>query len=167
MTLRVRLTLAVVVAVAALINACGATDAPATADLETAASPEIDQVVGDYFAAFNDYDADALRPLITDGYVLYEGDYSDRSVSTRVCNPTGAETQLGYVAGYNKGREYQFERLGETIMSGSGPWLVAQVIRWTSKDYPHGVDGISTLTIVDEGGTLKVARDIYVAFERK
>jgi hypothetical protein len=30
-----------------------------------------------------------------------------------------------------------------------------------------GIEGISILTIVDEGGTLKVARDVFVGFEVK
>jgi hypothetical protein len=33
--------------------------------------------------------------------------------------------------------------------------------------HPNGVEGISTLTIVDEDGTPKVARDIFVALEVK
>ncbi|MBL7201754.1 MAG: nuclear transport factor 2 family protein [Anaerolineae bacterium] len=149
----------------------GPTGAPATSVPETAVTAEIGQLLNDYFAAFNDYDVDAVRTAITDGYVLYEGGSwdSDRAVSTPVSQAYGAAHVFAFVKGYNRENKVQFERLGEPIMSGDGPWLVAQVIHMTSTDptYPNGVDGISTLTVVDEGGTLKVARDIFVGFEVK
>lgn len=159
----------VLVIVVALVDACGPTDAPTPSVPETSVSAEIDQLVGDYFAAYNDYDADAVRAVITDGYVLYEGQSyePDRTVSTPVCQAYDAAQMLGYVEGYNRQFEDQFERLGKPIMSGDGPWLVAQVIRLTSKDHLGGVEGISTLTVIDESGSLKVARDIFVGFEPK
>ena len=103
--------------------------------------------------------------------MLYEGGSWDstRTVSTPVAHANDAAQVFGFVKEYSRAHEVKFERLGELIMSGDGPWLVAQVIRMTSTDptYPNGVDRISTFTIVDESGTLKVARDIFVGFEVK
>ena len=135
---------------------------------ETAITPELDQLLEGYFAAYNDYDVDALKAVITDGYVLYEGrSFSNLNVSSPVCEDYEAAEMFLYVEGYNKENEYHFERLGEPIMSGDGPWIVSQVLQVSWKDHPNGVSGISTFTIVDEDGTPKVARDIFVGFYMK
>ena len=63
---------------------------------------------------------------------------------------------------------YWWEAVGDPIVSGDGPWLVGQVIR-SNKDnlvYPDGLDALSIMTVVDDDGTLKVSRDIFVAFGR-
>jgi len=151
-----------------VVAACASTDAPETSVPETAVYAKIDQLIDDYFAAYNAYDADAVRALITDEYVLNEGGKDPvYSVSTPLRNVYGAAQMLAYVKGSNKRKELQFETLGEPVIAGNGPWLAAQVILATSINYPNGVDGISTFSIVDEGGTLKVARDVFVGFERK
>jgi hypothetical protein len=48
-------------------------------------------------------------------------------------------------------------------MTGDGPWYVSVVEHFTSTGYgPDGADGVSTFTIVEDGGILKVARHFYV-----
>ena len=48
-------------------------------------------------------------------------------------------------------------------MTGDGPWFVSSVEHFEAPGYgPEGADGISTFTIVDDGGPLKVSRHTYV-----
>jgi hypothetical protein len=172
--------IAALVIVVTLVAACGSTAAPptstpvqptATSGPESAVSAEIDQLFEDYIAAFNAYDVDAVRAVITEGYMLYEGGsfHSEFTVSSPISQEYPATWVLAAVQTEYPALKFHWERVGEPIMSGDGPWLVAQVVRSTSKDpqYPNGVEGISILTIVDEDGMLKVARDVFVAFEIK
>jgi hypothetical protein len=56
--------------------------------------------------------------------------------------------------------------MGEPIVTGNGPWLVSRAWHYTSANYEHPEEqGISTYTIVDEDGTLKLARAIEVGFD--
>lgn len=44
----------------------GPIDAPTSSVPETAITAELDQLLDDYFAAFNDYDVDAIQAVISD-----------------------------------------------------------------------------------------------------
>ncbi|MEE9512713.1 MAG: hypothetical protein V3V46_01440 [Anaerolineales bacterium] len=158
----------VVLLLLASLGACVSSDSTKTS--ETAGSVEIDQLFDDYIAAFNDYDVDAFQALITDGYMSYATAWDPQSaVSTPLDRLRNLNGVLEMVELYYPSNEVQWERLGDPIMTGDGPWLVSQVIRRMSNEpqYPNGIEGISILTIVDEAGTLKVARYVFVAFEVK
>lgn len=152
----------------ASLGACVSSDSTKTS--ETAVSVEIDQIFDDYIAAFNDYDVDAVRAMTTDGYMSYATAWDPHfAVSTPLDRYRNLKGVLEMVELYYPPIEIQWERLGDPIMTGDGPWLVSQVIHSMSNEpqYPNGIEGISTLTIVDEAGTLKVARNVFVAFEVK
>jgi hypothetical protein len=158
----------VVLLLLASLGACVSSDS--TKASETAVSDEIDQIFDDYIAAFNDYDVDAVRAMSTDRYMSYWTAWDPHlTVSTPADRLRNLKGVLEEVELYYPPIEVQWERLGDPIMTGDGPWLVSQVIRRMSNEpqYPNGIEGISTLTIVDEAGTLKVARNVFVAFEVK
>jgi len=171
--------LAVFATLAVLLAACGPTDVPPTSAPaqplptpvpETAIPAEIERLVEDYCAVFNTYDADAFEALIAEGYTAYRTEFdSQHAVSSGIAETSPAEWVIASLKSYYANLEYHVERRGQPIISGEGPWLVSQVIfeRFNDPRYPNGVEGISTLTIVHEDSTLKVARDIYVAFEVK
>lgn len=153
---------AILLVVLTILGACASSETAQNS--ENAITPEIDQLINDYFVSYNNYDSDALQALITERYELVAVD-SSLSGSIIKCDSYNAKTMLSDVAGYNKRNEYHFERLGEPIMTGTGPWLVSQVIIETNINNPDGFEGISTLTIVEEGGQLKIDSDIFVAYE--
>ena len=133
---------------------------------------ELDQLFEDYVEAFNAYDADALQALITDDYVLYKppGWDPQHNTSSPFTQEVDADVMLSYyMASRYPNMEIQWERIGEPITTGEGPWLISQVLRADApKDpYPRGVEGITTLTVVDEDGTLKVSRENMLLFGLK
>jgi hypothetical protein len=148
-------------------GACSSSDSIGVS--ETKASVEIDQLFENYIDAYNAYDLDAIRDLITDDYMIYETPWDLAAINNPVSSTYEAERFLEWVELYFPSIENRYERLGDPIMTGNDPWLVSQVISISSNDpaYPNGVKGISILTVVNEGGTLKVARDIFVGFEVK
>lgn len=159
-------TILFVVIILAVLGLAACTASNPTTNTESAATPELKQVIQDYFAAYNNYDTDALEAVVTESYMLYEGgSYTAKDVSSPPCMGFDKAEMIKYLEGYNQRREYQFETIGEPIVSGDGPWVVSQVVNLTSMDYPNGINGISTFTIVDEGGNLKVARDVYLGFK--
>ncbi|MFN2122971.1 MAG: hypothetical protein ACK2UP_05660 [Candidatus Promineifilaceae bacterium] len=148
------------------LQACATANVPQSD--QTTIPPKLEQVIEDYITAYNEYDTEAFQAVITDGYMLYEGDsYSTSNVSNPVCNGFDAEEMSTYIEGYNMRRVYQFELIGEPIVTGDGPWIVSQVIHVSAIDYPSGLSGISTFTIVDEGGIFKVTRDVFVGFKHE
>jgi hypothetical protein len=167
------------VVVLTLLAACGPTDVPVTSAPvqpsptsvpETAIPGEITQLLEDYDAAFNAYDADAFQALVTEGYMAYRTEYdSHYAVSSGIAETSPVEWVIAGLKSYYPNLEFRIERRGQAIVSGDGPWLVSQVLfeEYNDPKYPNGIEGISTVTIVDEDGTLKVARDIFVALEVK
>ena len=144
------------------------TAVPETAP-ETATTPEIDQLLDDYRAAWNAYDADAMRPLLTEDFHWYFTNPDPRfGVSTGWYGTPDLDRTLTYVGGSAALNKIHFEWVGEPIMTGDGPWLVSWAWHGTSANYEHPEQvGISTYTIVDEDGTLKIARAIEVPFDTK
>jgi hypothetical protein len=120
----------------------------------------------DYVAAWNAYDGDALRPLLTEGFMWYETDADPKhSVSTAPSLTSDVAEGILYVAGSAQFNKAQFEWAGEPIMTGDGPWLVSRAWRYTRESfYEPEIEGISTYTIVDQDGTLKIARAVAVCF---
>lgn len=127
---------------------------------ETAVTGEIGQVIDDYHAAYNNYDGEAFLELVTDGYVLER-----TGVSYVQAGATESTTAAEMIEEIKLLEEYDWRvaTVGEPLMMGDGPWFVSVASHFESPPYgPEGADGISTFTIVDEGGTLKVARHSYV-----
>ncbi len=113
-------------------------------------SGDVTQLLDDYNSAWNNHDGDAFLALVTDGYVL-DLRAGDSDATETAAMITSLETV-----------NWNVDVVGEPIMAGSGPWYVSTVDLLTANDYPpNGIDGISTYTIVDVGGTLKVSQHVF------
>lgn len=127
----------------------------ATTGPETAVNAEIQQLLDDYAAAWNNYDGDGFLAVVGDDYVMRTGRYGDWTADQQVV-PVGDSITHGWHS----------EVIGEAIMTGEGPWYVSHVQYLTTTDSllpPEGVYGVSTFKIVDEDGTLKIARHTFSA----
>ncbi|MGD2148465.1 MAG: hypothetical protein PVH41_17355 [Anaerolineae bacterium] len=147
------------------LEACG--PKASTAVPETAVTAEIDQLLDDYIAAWNAYDADALRPLLADGFMWYMTNSDPKQgVSTGASGTKDLAETLSYCEGSALLNRIQYEWVGEPITTGDGPWLASRSWHYTSENYEYPeARGISTYTVVDEDGTLKLARAIEVGFD--
>jgi hypothetical protein len=122
---------------------------------ETAVTEEIQTLVDDYLAAWNDYDEEALLQLVTADYTL--------DMVGRADSLTLQAEEASALFSTLEANDWNEVAIGEPIMAGKGPWYVSQVEHFTSPSYgPRGADGVSTFTVVDDGGMLKVARHDYV-----
>ena len=147
-----RLLVTLVAVLAAAVVALGAwvvIDQTSTSD--TAVTGEIQQLLDDYHAAWNDADGDAYLSLVTDNAVFRIGTDS-----------TPADEQAGYIDNLDA-VSWHVEQIGDAIMTGDGPWYVAVANHLTADTYPvEGYDGVSTVTIVDVNGTLRIANHTYL-----
>ena len=115
---------------------------------DTAPSDDVAQVWDDYLDAWSDYDGDAFLEITTDDYTFVSE-----------MGTAGATSQAAFI---NRLGDYDWQvtQVGEPIMAGDGPWFVSQVNQ--IEDNRSGpVEGISVLTIVDDGGVLRVANHMF------
>lgn len=140
----------VVVLVAALagLGAWVINDWSSTSD--TAVTDEIAQLLDDYHDAWNTWDGDAYLELMTgDGVHRTAGGTSTAAQQARLID--GLERY-----------DWHVEAIGGPIMTGDGPWYVAQANLLTATSYPDGHPGMSILTVVDDGGALRIAEHVYI-----
>jgi len=153
---RVRFLTTTVIVLAAALMGLGAwavydqTTAPETVP------EEIQTLIDDYLDAFNNYDGEAFLELVTTDYAQ---DMASHPISLVQQAAEAVEMMKGM-----KERDWQETQIGEPMMIGDGPWFVSVAERHTATSGygPGGANGISTFTIVDDGGSLKVARHTYV-----
>ncbi|MGA7758276.1 MAG: hypothetical protein WCA57_10570, partial [Ilumatobacteraceae bacterium] len=115
----------------------------------TAPSDDIAQVWDDYTDAWNNYDGDAFLEITTDDYTFV----TERGTTT-------AASQAGYISGLGR-YDWNATAIGERVMAGDGPWFVTQVNRVQDSTMTEPVEGISVMTIVDDGGVLRVANHTF------
>ena len=119
---------------------------------ETAPSDEVSQLWDDYIDAWNNYDGDAFLQLTT----------SDYTFVTEQGTATAAEqaSEINLLGNYG----WHVTDVGEPLMAGDGPWYVTQVNLVENATSARGggsTEGISVLTIVDDGGVLRVANHTF------
>lgn len=111
-----------------------------------AADPEVEQFVDDLSAAWNAYDADAIRAIATDDAVL----------NTRDLTATGALSLETRVEDY-RADGVSLERVGDPIVSDVGDAIdVATLLRGGISE-GNQAKAILVLRLVRDDGTLKVA----------
>ncbi len=153
---RVRVLTTTVIVLAVALLGLGAwavydqTTAPETV------TEEIQTLIDDYLGAFNNYDGEALLKLVTADYAQ---DMASHPISL-VQHEAAAHAMMKDM----KSRDWQSAVIGEPITIGNDPWFASVAERHTATSGygPGGANGISTFTIVDDGGSLKVARHTYV-----
>jgi hypothetical protein len=113
---------------------------------------DVSSVVEAYTASWNDYDSDAFLAVVTDDYVFVNNG-----------TETDDATQASFIGGGGlESMDWSADEVGDSIVAGDGPYYVATTNTLTTSGSPEGVEGLSTLTVVDDGGELKVSEHTYV-----
>jgi len=145
-TLRGRLrglSIAVVVMAIALLGLGAWVVYDFVTDGQTAPTGEVQALLDDYTAAWNDHDGAAFLELVTENYTFSSGSME-----------TSAEGQAMLIRGYSN---IDIERIGQPIMVGDGPWDVVVANRLNNTNADTYEEGISFFVIVDQDGTLLVS----------
>ena len=147
-----RPTALVVTVVVLLLAVVGLIIWPIGGDDSSASLPDdLEQLLDDYTDAWNDYDADAFLALTTSDYVM----------RTERNGESGQQAQANVIATLGNA-EWRTTPVGDPIVTGEGPWQVAQQTDVSADFLPAGEEsGISTFVIVVEDGVPKVASHTY------
>jgi hypothetical protein len=135
-----------------------ATTTTTTVPSVPSASVGITVLIEDYLASWETKDEQALRASVTDDFVIHEYIYSAGTGDLREVIDDDAD---GIV---RKGFDYAWENeiIGDSVVSGNGPWLVRHRESWQLQ--ANRYDGIAIYDVVDDGGTLKIARLSWAGF---
>lgn len=120
---------------------------------DSAVPDGITQVLDDYATALETGDDDLFRSIVTD-------DYSHTEDLYRPGELTPVFTSVG-TGGVENAAGWRIERFGEPIVAGDGPWIVS--VGESLIDPSNQADGTSVYVIVDENGTLKIAKYYWAA----
>jgi len=144
-----KITVAVLAVVALGLGAVVAYNAVSGDD--SAAPAEVTQLLDDFATAYADNDVDLMQAIITDDFWLTEDFYrqGDVTVDSTAAGP--------FSPGLLSRSTYHVERYGEPIVAGDGPWFVSVGEVWIP-DIFNRREGTATYVIVDDGGTLKIAK---------
>lgn len=138
------LTITVVVLAVALVGLGAWVIYDQVADTDTSVTGEIQSLLDDYTAAWNDYDSEAFLALVSDDYT-FDGTGVD-AMASRI-------SQLG-------GLDWNVEVIGDPIMAGDGPfYFVAQVNHVTNVIGDE--DGVSLFTIVESDGSYLISEHVF------
>jgi hypothetical protein len=145
-----------------IVGACSTSEDDADAgasSVSTTPPPDgLFELLDDYLVSWETKDEAALRATVTDDFVIREYIYwADTGTSVEVID----DDADGVVS---KGFDYnwQNEIVGESVVTGNGPWTVRHRELWQQKG--ERLDGIATFTVVDVDGTLKIARHTWTGF---
>lgn len=120
-------------------------------DSDASLPDDVEQLLDDYEDAWNDYDAEAFLELTTGDYVM----------RTQRNGESGRQAQASIIASLGTS-EWRTTRAGDPIVTGDGPWQVAQQTDMSATFLPVGEEsGISTFVVVVEDGVPKVASHTY------
>jgi hypothetical protein len=145
------------VAVAMVVAGCssGGSDTTTTATPTTVSESE--QTIDEYNTAWEEQDPEALLAVVTDDFEEEYRWYTQ--VDDRV-SYGGDSWGATEAASYAESSSYQIELSGEVIVVGDGPWFVSVAESQTGGGYAY--EGTATYVVVDDDGTLKLARKSWV-----
>jgi len=159
------LVLGLIVLVAACSTGEGDAGSEATQTSIGAASAEeppppdgIVALIEGYLASGEAQDEAALRAAVADGFIIHEYIYSADTGKKSEIIDDDVEGLVSDGLPYN----WQNEIIGDLVVSGEGPWTVRFRELW--QQAAERLDGLATYTVVDDGGTLKIARHSWAGF---
>lgn len=144
------LVVALVIMAAALAVLAAWVLVDATGGSEPAVTEDVEQLLAGYRIAWNDADGAAFLDHVTDDYTFES-----------VLGTADAEAQAAAIDDL-AGTPWEVAVIGDPIMAGDGPWYVATAEVMTGTGGGNGDEGVSLVRIVDDGGTLRIARHVYM-----
>jgi hypothetical protein len=133
-------------------------------DQDSGVPVEVQQVVDEFRAAIERNDVAAMQALVTDEFRRpdYLGD-PWRNTPAR-----GVRT----IEYFGSSRGFEIDPVGDPIVTGNGPWYVAQVEAWTvvvpndhGDDIVVAYDAISTFAVVDTDDGMRIDDGYWAGHE--
>ena len=119
---------------------------------------EIEDLIEVYLESWETKDEPALRAAVTDDFVINEYIYRAENGERFEFITDDSDGLVSEGFGY----DWQNQIVGESVVTGDGPWIVRHREQW--QQLAERQDGIATYTVVDDDGTLKIARHSWAGF---
>jgi hypothetical protein len=139
----------VIVLAVALVGLGGWVIIDRSSTSDTAPSDDVAQLWDDYSDAWNNYDSEAFLGLVTSDYTFVSEQGTNSAADQAV-----EITRLGSYG-------WHVTPVGDAAMAGDGPWYVTQVNEVEFSTGTAPVEGISVMTIVDDGGVLRISNHTF------
>lgn len=121
---------------------------------------EVQQVVGDYIDAVVTQDSDAWRETITDDWYYASNYYGPNGFMDQMSEEPSALTYAGWIE-FIPPNGFEYEQLGDPLVTGDGPWFITMRQRWTELPAPDWIrkiyDGVTTYVVIEQDQAMKVA----------
>ena len=155
-----------------LVSACATSNEDTATEANTSESLASDamlEVIETYLTSWETKDEAALRASVTDDFVIHEYIYR-AGTGRQYVNVEGDADEI-VERGFD--HDWHNEIVGDSVLlraglvgdsdvSGDGPWIVRHREVWQQASEHQ--DGIATYTLVNQGGTLKIARHSWAGF---
>lgn len=112
---------------------------------------DVEAVVNDYIASWNNYDAEAFAALVTDDYMFIDDGFGAENTKDQQMSDMPLLDAAGWHA----------DVIGDMIAADDGTYYVAVTNSLTTTNGGEAEQGISVVTVVDEGGVLLVQKHTY------
>ncbi len=119
---------------------------------------EIQQLLDNYLTAWETRDEAAVRLATTGNYVINEYAYTDDSIGGFRLN-YHVDDDIDGVVNEGFGYHWSNEQVGDSIVTGEGPWFVSVEEIWEETGYIY--EGQANYTIVEVDGVLKIANHYW------
>ncbi len=128
---------------------------------------EVAQVVDDYNTALIDQDPEAWRATVSDDWYY----------SNKYYGPTGFLEEMSldppmneYLRWIEFGPAFEYQQIGDPIVTGEGPWFVTMHQHWSDQPTPDArvkdYEGAMTYVIIEQDGAMKVAATYWTGSAR-
>jgi hypothetical protein len=120
---------------------------------------EITELIDEYVSAWEARDEAAFRGMVTPDFLLTEYIYEIEDGETSLYNHVSDD--IDNAVRVNFLFEWEIEQLVEPSITGDGPWFVSVGQKWVQNNWHQ--DGMSTFSIVNDGGTMKISSHYWTA----
>lgn len=121
-----------------------------TQDTALAPPAEMDQLIDDYIAAWNDHDGEAFMETTRAGYTFNSGGVTyDR------------DGQLANIEGILPQRDWHVELLDDPLVVGDGPWYHVSFPVEITENLFDATHGVNILTLIESDGGYLVTQHTF------
>ena len=115
---------------------------------DTDVAADVQTVIDDYRDAWNNYDADGFRGLVTSGYRFYDGPSA---------TPLDVDETAAMIGTSLPAIDWSVEQIGEPQMVGGATRVTVAAANQTSMG-----EGFSLFTLVKQDGAWKLAQHVFI-----
>lgn len=130
---------------------------------------EVQHVVDDYIDAIVSQDPDGWGETITDDWFYYRHHFGPNGFDDVISLEPSASEYAGWIE-FKPPNGFEYEQLGDPLVTGNGPWFITIRQRWTELPAPgwnpKTSHGTTTYVVIEQDEAMKVAAAYWTGTTR-